>query len=76
MCRGDQGYLATQILGALISCQRKTMKHASNYTCTEYRQEMILLGLKRQLEAPELPEAQRIRIAEKINELERQMGMD
>jgi hypothetical protein len=23
-----------------------------NYTCTEYRQEMILLGLKRQLEDP------------------------
>ncbi len=52
------------------------MKHASNYTCAEYRQEMILLGLKRQLETPGLPEAQRMRIAEKIDELERQMGMD
>jgi hypothetical protein len=52
------------------------MKHADKYTCTEYRQEMILLGLMRQLEAPGLPEAQRIHIAEKINELKRQMGMD
>jgi len=37
---------------------------------------MILLGLKRQLEAPGVPEAQRMRITEKINELEQQMGMD
>ena len=42
----------------------------------EYRQEMILLSLKRQLEAPELPEAERIRIAEKVRELEQRMGMD
>jgi hypothetical protein len=59
-----------------LADNRENMKHASNYTCTEYRQEMILLGLKRQLESPGLPEAQRMHIAEKINELERQMGMD
>ena len=52
------------------------MKPTGKYTCTEYRQEMILLGLKRQLENPLLPEAQRVHVAEKIRELERQMGMD
>ncbi len=52
------------------------MKPAGKYTCMEYRQEMILLGLKRQLEDPELPEVQRMDIAEKIRELEQQMGMD
>ena len=52
------------------------MKPVGKYTCTEYRQEMILLGLKRQLENPMLPEAQRVDVAEKIRELERQMGMD
>jgi hypothetical protein len=52
------------------------MKPTGNYTCTEYRQEMILLGLKRQLADPMLPEAQRMNIAEKIRELERQMEMD
>ena len=52
------------------------MKPAGKYTCMEYRQEMILLGLKRQLQDPGLPEVQRIDIAEKILELERQMGMD
>ena len=30
------------------------MKPNPKYTCTEYRQEMLLLGLKRQLEDPEL----------------------
>ena len=52
------------------------MKPTGKYTCTEYRQEMILLGLKRQLEDPVLPDAQRVHVAEKIRELERQMGMD
>ncbi|MCB2146425.1 MAG: hypothetical protein KQI81_08120 [Deltaproteobacteria bacterium] len=52
------------------------MKPAGKYTCMEYREEMILLGLKRQLEDPGLPEAQRMDIAAKIRELEQQMGMD
>jgi hypothetical protein len=52
------------------------MKPAGKYTCTEYRQEMILLSLKRQLEDPGLPEAQRMHVAEKIRQLEQQMGMD
>lgn len=56
--------------------QREMMKSAGKYTCFEYRQEMVLLGLKRQLEDPALPEAERMCIAEKVRELERQMGMD
>ncbi|MBR9984632.1 MAG: hypothetical protein KFF68_01865 [Desulfosarcina sp.] len=52
------------------------MKRTAKYTCTEYRQEMILLGLKRRLADPMLPDAQRVHVAEKIRELERQMGMD
>ncbi len=52
------------------------MTPPGKYTCTEYRQEMILLGLKRQLADPTLSEAQRMRVAEKIRELERQMEMD
>ncbi|WP_319408153.1 hypothetical protein [uncultured Desulfosarcina sp.] len=52
------------------------MKPAGKYTCMEYRQEMILLGLKRQLEDPGLSELQRIDIEGEIRELERQMGMD
>ena len=52
------------------------MKPVTPYTCTSYRQEMILLALKRQLEDPGLPEGQRDRIAEKVRRLEAQMGMD
>jgi hypothetical protein len=52
------------------------MKPAGTYTCKEYRQEMILLGLKRQLEDPGLPETRRMHIVEEIRELKRQMGMD
>lgn len=46
------------------------------YTCAEYRQEMMLLGLMRRLEAPELPDAEREVIVEKIRRLKKQMGMD
>ncbi|BBO92527.1 hypothetical protein DSCOOX_57070 [Desulfosarcina ovata subsp. ovata] len=52
------------------------MSPKSKYTCTEYRQEMILLGLKRQLADPQLSDAERIRLAERVRELEQQMGMD
>ena len=45
-------------------------------TCTDYRQEMMLLGLQRQLAAKGLSETERQRIAERIRELERQLGMD
>lgn len=50
--------------------------HEGKYTCTDYRQEMILLGLRRQLTDPQLTESQRKVLLEKIQELERQMGMD
>ncbi|GAB6904857.1 conserved hypothetical protein [Desulfosarcina cetonica] len=52
------------------------MQSKGKYTCTEYRQEMILLGLKRRLTDPQLSEADRLRLTEEIRELEKQMGMD
>ena len=52
------------------------MQPKGKYTCSEYRQEMILLGLKRQLADPQLSDADRVRLTEKIRELEQQMGMD
>lgn len=45
------------------------------YTCNEYREEMILLGLVRKLEDPALSEAERNQIQEQIRDLERRMGM-
>lgn len=52
------------------------MPPSSKYTCTEYRQEMILLGLKRRLADPALPEAEKRQIAAQIRDLEKRMGMD
>lgn len=48
----------------------------ARYTCADYRQEMMLLGLRRRLAAKDLSEAERRRIAERIRELERRLGMD
>lgn len=52
------------------------MKPQGKYTCTEYREEMLLLGLQRQLADPDLTEAQRARLIERIRDLEAKMGMD
>ena len=52
------------------------MKPIGKYTCLQYREEMLLLGLKRQLEDPTLPETEKQRLSEKIRELEKKMGMD
>ena len=45
------------------------------YTCNDYRQEMILLGLKRRLEDPEIDEKERQQIEEQIRKLEQEMGI-
>ena len=52
------------------------MNPPGKYTCTDYRQEMILVGLRRRLADPQLPEKERQRLLERINRLERDMGMD
>lgn len=45
------------------------------YTCTEYRQEMVLLGLRRRLADPELDQNEKKRLEEEIRKLEADMGM-
>ncbi len=46
------------------------------YTCTEYREEMILLSLKRRLNDPGLAPDEKAQIEEEIRKLEAKMGMD
>jgi len=48
----------------------------TDYTCNEYRQEMILMGLRRQLSRDTLSEAEQRRIEDEIRQLEKQMEMD
>ncbi len=45
------------------------------YTCNEYRQEMILLALRRKLLLADLTEEERRRLAEEIARLEKELGM-
>lgn len=46
------------------------------YTCTEYREEMILLGLQRQLAAADLSPERRESLLKEIARVEVQMGLD
>ena len=48
----------------------------SPYTCMDYREEMVLLGLKRRLAADNLTEAERKALLEQIQALEAAMDMD
>ena len=51
------------------------MAGKSIYTCTEYREEMILLGLKRRLANQALSDAEKKELMKEIKQLEKQMGM-
>ncbi|QTA92611.1 hypothetical protein [Desulfonema magnum] len=46
------------------------------YTCTDYRTEMILLGLERRLNQEDLSEEERRAILSEIRKLEEKMGLD
>ena len=46
------------------------------YTCNDYRQEMILAGLQRQLADPNLSRSQREVLEKEIRRLEIEMGLD
>lgn len=52
------------------------MSEKPPYTCRQYREEMVLLGLRKRLSASELTEKERQTIEKEIRRLEAQMGMD
>ena len=52
------------------------MSDTKRYGCHEYREEMVLLGLRPKLEDPRLSEAERGEIIEEIKRLEAAMGMN
>ncbi len=51
-------------------------KNQGNYTCTDYRSEMILLGLTRRLQAEGLDSHQAEELRRQIKALKAEMGMD
>ncbi len=48
----------------------------NKYTCNDYREEMILLGLKRRLASREISKKEKQELMEKIKDLEKSMGLD
>jgi hypothetical protein len=48
----------------------------NKYTCKEYRQEMVLAGLKKRSARQDLSEEERQHILDEIRRLEAAMGMD
>ena len=52
------------------------MSEQSPYTCRQYREEMILLGLRKRLSDPALTEDERQAIEKEILCLEAHMGME
>lgn len=50
-------------------------KAPSQYTCNEYRQEMILLALNRRLQQDGLKEKEREKLLKDISALEKEMGL-
>lgn len=48
----------------------------SNYTCNDYRAEMILLGLQKQLARPDLTPEEKQELNARISAVEKEMGMD
>ena len=47
-----------------------------NYTCNDYREEMILLGLRRRLASENLGEEEKTELMRKIKKYEKNMGID
>jgi hypothetical protein len=48
----------------------------TRYTCTDYRKEMILAGLRKQLTDPDLSSEQKERLRDEIKRLEAEIGLD
>ena len=46
------------------------------YTCNDYRQEMMLAGLRKQLADPGLSPSEKERLEKEIRRLEAEMGLD
>lgn len=51
-----------------------TKASPSKYTCNERREEMILLGMRQQLQRTDLTEEERAKLIAKIAKLEKELG--
>jgi hypothetical protein len=50
-------------------------KNDGKYTCNDYREEMILAGLRKRLQQENLTESERLGLLQEIEVLEEKMGL-
>ena len=55
-----------------MTCKQKTV--SSQYTCNEYREEMILLALQHKLQKSDLTNEEKTKLMEEIARLEKTIG--
>ena len=48
----------------------------NSYTCNDFREEMILVALKKQLSSSELTDGERQALEKRVREMESEMGLD
>ncbi|MCK5541199.1 MAG: hypothetical protein KAI40_00795 [Desulfobacterales bacterium] len=48
----------------------------NKYTCNEYREEMILLGLKKKLTSSDLTQEEKEKLHKEIKDIEKKMDME
>lgn len=53
---------------------RNHIKVSSQYTCNDYREEMILLALRQKLQKSDLTDEERVKLMEEIARLEKAIG--
>jgi hypothetical protein len=51
------------------------MTKSPDHTCADYREEMILLGLRRRVEDPDISKEEKTAILSRIQELEKSLDM-
>ncbi len=54
----------------------KKVNTGGKYTCNDYREEMILVGLQKRLALSDLTSEERKTLLQEIAEVEKQMGID
>jgi hypothetical protein len=54
--------------------QKPLISQTSQYTCKDYREEMILLALRQKLQLSQLTDEEKTKLAEEIVRLEKALG--
>jgi hypothetical protein len=57
-----------------MKIQKPAIPRKPQYTCNDYREEMILLALRQRLQRPELSDEDKAKLTEEIDRLEKAIG--